>query len=155
MQPVNPKQHQALLRQRREAQERQIRIFKALEPQLKQRLFDRMMSQEPIKVLRPFRIISERLQKGGGGSTGRFEQGAELIPMGVELVFEMRDKSVNQFIFKSFKKGQEGPEYGIYESPVIVNFRNEATPNPGYYGLLMNTDVWAELLNELQEQSDG
>ena len=139
-------------------------LTKAMEPILKAKLVEYMMARKPLTVLAPFHNPTEALngiQKSeveeeddfyysGGQSrdpststaSATFQEVMETIPAGTELVFKSLDKQLGQFIFK----GSNGHEYAIYTQPEVM-FQNSTIKNPGYFGLLFNT----QLRNELGE----
>lgn len=138
---------------------------KELEPILKSKLINYMVSREPIKVLFPIQNPTESLggltkadeedgfyantsasaAAGGKTASSSFEEVMEVIPAGIELVYKSMDKTLGQFLFK----GSNGVEYAIYDKNVIL-FKGSAMENPGLFGLLFHTN----LVDSLEDLGD-
>ena len=130
--------------QAQNVQQQRLELMKALEPYLKQRLFEAMINRETITVKRPIQIIVERLGKGGTDMRGcGFSTGTAVIPAGEKIVFERRMMHTSQWLFKSLTK--EDVDYEIYETPVVAVDSHNTTPNPGWFGLLQNTNIFDEV----------
>lgn len=127
---------------------------KAKEPLLKQELLKALLTKSAFRVIAPFANPTEALggivegseeddgfymtksktdeaQRTSGAS---FQEVMETIPT-CELTFKSWDKQLGQFIFKA----SNGKEYAIYDKPRVLYQGNWIT-NPGYYGLLYNTN---------------
>lgn len=126
-----------------------------LEAQVKSKLLQAMISRTPFKVLKSFHNATETLNGltksnddddddgfysnvGSSSSTenSKFQETMEVIPAGITLTFKNLEKSLGTLVFK----GSDGFEYVIYKDPSIM-FKGSQIKNPGYYGLLFNTDL--------------
>ena len=116
-----------------EAQEREERqkLLKSQEPLLKSRLLDHMVNQKPIVVGPGFRYLDEVME---GGS---FMIKAQPLKSGTTLIYKGRNKTLSQWMFET----SNGEEIGIYDSPVISTGGLTSQPNPGFSGLLYNTNI--------------
>ena len=116
---------------------------KSLEPILREKLANYMISRRPIKVTKPIQVIVDTLNKSG--TSARYDVGTDQIPTGTTLVFDHIERSLKQWIFKS----AEGKEYEIYDSPRVMYDSGTVVHNAGFYGLLYNTNIYDETVKEL------
>ena len=118
-----------------------------VEPLLKAELIQHMVNRKPISVISPIQNPTEgipgqeedednfyNVQKSS--SVGSFVELMETIPAGSELIFKSWDKTLGQWIFKS----NTGKEYAIYDKPKVM-FKQQAIENPGFFGLLYQTNI--------------
>lgn len=147
---------------KREAQaEQDAALTKAMEPHLKAVLLEFCVSKRPILVKAAFANPTEKL--GGltkslvegqddeddgfyynGGKQAEnptsfnasFQEVMETIPAGTELIFKSYDKHLDKMVFRA----KTGAEVEIYTKPLVL-FQGNQIKNPGYYGLLYQTNV--------------
>jgi len=124
-------------------------IFKATAPILKQRLLEKMVTRQPIVVTKPITIFVDKIEKSKSGRP-QFVSGTEVLKVGTELTFVKTIPTLGKWLFKS----AEGTEYEIYDSPHIMVEANSVAQNPGYFGLLLNTNVFDEVMQELKGETD-
>ncbi len=131
-----------------EAVQKSQQSFQDMEPALKQKLFEYLVSKKPITVLAPIRYHADKIVKSDNGSAG-YEFGISQLEPGTTLEFVKADKTMGTWIFKAM--GPEGfEEVEIYSTPVITipgayNSQN-VIQNSGFYGLLMNTSITKEVM---------
>lgn len=138
------------------AQRDQQELIKAQEPILKAKFLDAVINRREIHILKSFKNPTESMYQkqededdgfyqniSKGENIPKFQEVLETIPAGDILVFKHREKTLDQWIFKSLKTKRE---YAIYMSPMI-SFQGSNMPNPAYYGILYNTNIY----NESQE----
>ncbi|RLG44956.1 MAG: hypothetical protein DRN81_03220 [Thermoproteota archaeon] len=111
-----------------------------VEPFLRKSLLDHMVNRKPITVLVPIQTPSEVLVKSDWGA--EYQEQMITIPVGTILTYVTLEKSLGQWIFEN----QKGEEVTIYNTPTIT-FGKNPMQNPGFYGLLFNTN----LINEIEE----
>lgn len=116
--------------------------LKDLEPLLKEELMNRMVNHEPIIVLAPIKYHTEIMEKSDYGT--KFKVGIAEITRGTQLTFSHLDKTMGQFIFKSSK----GEDVAIYAGDTIRVTERDIAVNIGLKGLLMNTNIYTEALDE-------
>lgn len=143
--------------EQREVNEQKQELFKALEPELRKALLDKMVGKEVILVLQPFNNIAEQLVKSSYGMG--YQTVEEQIPAGTKLIYQKWDKTMGQWIFKAQTDGVgEGPEIAIYDKPLIVVENGPAGPqqrvNSAFYGLLTNTNIFQEVLRREAEANE-
>lgn len=130
---------------------------KEVEPLLKNFLLDHMLNRKPIRVLQairnPTEVVSGGLNKSQtddddgfyntspsmsqeASANVSFVEAMETIPAGIDLIFKGLDKQMGQWLFK----GSNGKEYAIYDKPMVL-FQKQAIENPGFYGLLFQTNL--------------
>ena len=114
-----------------------------IEPHLKKGLLDYMVNRKPIKVLAPIQYYTESFMQKS------FETTLKTVPVGTELVFSHIDKTMGQWIFKS----STGEEVDIYDTPIVTipgaNRSSMQVKNPGFFGLLYNTNIFQEIMEEV------
>jgi hypothetical protein len=123
-------------------------ILENMKPLLVKSLHNRIQSREPIKVLQPIQNIAVTMSKG---ESSRPVMGGQVIPAGIELVYDGFE--LGQLFFKSYRNGQEGPEYSIYTGENLVVGDQQVTRNAGLMGLLVKTDIFTQMV-ELLSQSE-
>lgn len=126
---------------REQGQSEAQRNWKALEEEVRKSLLDHMVNRKPIRVIRPFKIITDRLQKADLRS--KFVEAYEEIMPGTELTFVTRNRTFGQWIFKS----ADGQEYEIYDRPTLV-MNDRMVPNTGFWGLLTCTHLYDDVVNK-------
>ena len=113
-----------------------------LGPELKKSLLYHMVNRLPIIVTAPFSYVTESFAKSS------FETVQKTVPSGSELVYSRTDNTLGQFIFTNTTNGSE---VEIYMTPTIVvpgAFGPQQMRNPGLHGLLFNTNIYQNLVNE-------
>ena len=126
----------------------------AVEPLLKSQLIDHMVNRKPIQVLSPITNPTETInglvdasededdgfyamnKSAATNANVSFVEVMETIPAGTQLIYKSWDKQLGQWIFK----GSNGKEYAIYDQPLVM-FQGSMIENPGFFGLLHQTNL--------------
>jgi hypothetical protein len=122
-------------------QEEAARQMQVIEPFLRKALLEHMVARKPITVIRPFAYLTEVFEKSQSETDmGRFREVAKEIPAGTKLTFQRIDQTLKQWIFKS----QTGEDIEIFDAPMVM-VGHGVQRNPGWYGLLHNTNIFEEV----------
>ena len=127
-------------------------LFERMKPLLLKCLHMRVQNRTPIKIIQPIQNVTVDMAKGGMDSAGSARVGGQVIPSGIELVYDGFE--LGQMFFKSFRNGQEGPEYSVYTGENVVTGNQQVTRNTGLVGLLVKTDIFTTIL-ELLGQNEN
>lgn len=130
-----------------------------IEPLIKAQLLNAMVNRHPIQVVYPIKNPTETIggaseeddddgfysiNKSETSSSATFVETIETIPAGTQLLYKAWDKQMGQWIFT----GSNKREYAIYDKPLIM-FQNKMIENPGFFGLLHNTNLKNLILKEI------
>ena len=146
---------------RHQAQQGAEDLRKSQEPHLKALLLKALVDHTPILVKAPIRNFTETLggilksqehdeiddafynstpvhidKTATATMNATFQEVVETIPAGTVLTFKNFEKSLGQLVFQD----QNGQDYAIYKDPQVM-FQGTIHQNPGFYGLLFNTNL--------------
>lgn len=137
--------------------------FAEIEPLLRKSLFEHMIGRKPITIMRPLMYLTEGLAKSqdmdeidrkfynrpqNDDRIPQFEIIQKSIPSGTKLTFVRVNSQLGQWIFKS----SQGEEIEIYDTPTIMLDRGRVVGNPGFWGLLLNTNIYTDIM---ESEGDG
>lgn len=117
-------------------------LLERMRPLLLKCLHMKIQNRTPIKVLKPISNLTIQMSKSLQPTP---VMSGEVIPSGIELVYDGYE--LGQMFFKSFRNGQEGATYSVYQGENLVVGNQQTTRNLGLMGLMLNTDVFTNLLD--------
>jgi len=147
------KEKMAKAHQREESAEQAKAHFQTIEPALRKSLLDHMVNHKPITVLAPIKNVGDVLTKSHG-----YQTGVQEIPVGTVLTFDVTDKTMGQWIFKSVDAKGNEDEVAIYNSPVVLvpgpQGTQQQVPNGGFWGLLTSTSIYKTVVDALNAEGE-
>jgi hypothetical protein len=107
------------------------KMIKSLLPAMEQELMRKLISHEPIKVIRPIQYMTQVLEKGGRMGFAFVDEPA-ILQSGTELIFKCLEKQTQTMLF-SDSSGNE--------IELSLNCKQQ---------LLLNTDIYTNVVDSLE-----